>query len=449
MFRDREYLSGLFSLALPMTLQYFVSASLNMLGGLMIGQLGEAALAAVGLANQVTFLLTLMLFGISSGTAVFTAQLWGAQDVSNIRRVLGLSLALAVTGALGFGTAAVLFPGAVLSLYSRDPAVVALGSSYLRIMGLSYLGMAITYSFASVLRCTGNVRLPLVVSLCALSLNTVISYLLIFGHLGLPALGINGAAIGTVLARLLECGLLVWLAYRFGTAAAGSARELFSGDRPFARTVLGRAFPVILGEMLWSVGITLYNAIYARIGTEAIAAVNIVVTIENVAFVAFLGVADATAILVGNQIGAGRLRTAERYAGWSLALVTAGAIGMGGLIAVGAGQLLALYKVSPLVTAYAQRLFLVVAATLWFRVSNMVLIVGIMRSGGDTRFAFVLDVGTVWLVGVPLALLGAFVLHWPVYYVYLLIMVEEVVKWGIGLARYFSKKWINELAPTL
>jgi Na+-driven multidrug efflux pump len=122
---------------------------------------------------------------------------------------------------------------------------------------------------------------------------------------------------------------------------------------------------------------------------------------------------------------------------------------MGGLLAVGGKSILSLYKVSPTVVDYAGRIFLVVGATLWFRVSNMVLIVGIMRSGGDTRFAFALDVGTVWLVGVPLAFIGAFVLYWPVYYVYLLIMVEEIVKWVIGVARYFSKAWINDLVRTL
>jgi hypothetical protein len=257
MFRDREYSSGLASLALPITLQYLVSASLNLLGGLMIGQLGETAVAAVGLANQVTFLLTLMLFGISSGTAIFSAQLWGARDVANIRRVLGLSLTMAIAGATAFAAAAILFPSTVLSLYTHDPAVVALGSSYLRIMrGLPGYGSnsARIGSAQHRRRPHAPRRQP---DRPEFEHRPAMCH---FGHLGLPEWA-STVRVGALLARILECGLLVWLTYRRRHPAAAPA-EMPSYD--CARSygpVPGLAW--IAGEMPVA-GITIYNAVKAR-----------------------------------------------------------------------------------------------------------------------------------------------------------------------------------------
>ena len=448
-FRDREFLSRLFHIAIPVMLQNFLYASLNLVGVVMIGQLGEDAIAAAGLGNQIFMLLFFLLFGASTGAAAFSAQLWGKQDVPSIRRVLGLSLAVGLIGSSLFFILAVFFPQAALSVYTEDPAVIALGAGYLRILGLSFFFTAVSYSYASVLRSTGDVRTPLYVTIFSLSLNTLLSYGLIFGRLGLPELGVKGAALGATIARTVDCLLLLAIVYWKRLPAAAMPREMFSFDQVFARTVLGRALPVAFNEVFWSLGITTYNIIYARISTEAIAAINISSPIENLAFVVFIGISDACAILVGHRIGAGEDSKAFSYAGRSLFLGMSGAVLMGLVIAGGADTILSLYKVPAVVSQYAHNILLVIAMTLWLRVSNMTLFVGIFRSGGDTRFGFLLDSLSIWLVGVPLAYAGAFLFDLPVYFVFLMVMGEEFFKWIIAMFRFFSKKWINNLAEAI
>jgi Na+-driven multidrug efflux pump len=203
-YRDKEFFNRLFVIALPIILQYFISSSLNMVGTIMIGQLGDTAIAAVGLANQIFFLFALLMFGINSGSAIFTAQFWGKKDILNIRKVLGLSLALGLVGSAFFVGISVFFPQAIIGIYSKDPAVIAVGSQYLRIFGLSFGFTAITLCYSSVLRSTGDVRTPLLVSIAALSINTLLSYILIFGKFGMPALGVIGAAYAVLIARILE-----------------------------------------------------------------------------------------------------------------------------------------------------------------------------------------------------------------------------------------------------
>lgn len=448
MWRDKTYLMTLLRLALPIMAQNLISASLNVVGVVMIGQMNETAVAAVGLANQVYFLLSFVLFGIGSGAGIFTAQYWGNQDVPNIRKVLGICLGMGLTGSLVFMVGALVFPTTVMGIYTRDPAVIALGAEYLRIIGWSYLVTAATFAFAAVLRSTGNVRLPMIVSAVSLSLDTLLNYGLIFGHFGLPQMGVRGAALGTCLARIFECGVLVLMTYRGKYPAAASLRELLSASRGFVRKFLVTALPVAANETLWGLGVSVYNMIYAHISTDAIAAINISSTIENLSFVVFIGICNASAIMIGGRIGAGEEHKAFVYARRALFLAAGGAILVGVAIILGADLILSLYKVSEMVRQYAHNIMRVLASVLWIRVSNMTIVVGILRSGGDTRFSMFLDAGTVWLIGIPLALTGAFLLHLPVYWVYLMVMTEEVAKLMIGLRRFTSKKWINNLVRT-
>ena len=447
-FRDPEYYRALFRLALPIALQSLISSSLNFVSVIMIGQLGAVPIASVGLANQVWFLLNLMIFGIASGSAMFTAQLWGKKDVHNIRRVVGLTVKLGLAAALIFFIIARFFPESALRVYSSDPQVIATGSRYLRIMGWTFGFYALTAVFSMASRAVGNVRLPVVVSTSALILDVLIAYPLIFGvkFLGVPALGVEGVAIAGVIARVIECCALLFFIYknRSNPVAAGP-RYLLEFDWEFIKRVMKPVLPVIANEVLWSFGITTYNAIYGHIGTNAVAAINIISTIDQVAFVVFLGVGNATAILVGNLIGQGKTQKAFTYAGRSLVLQAAGALLVGMLVIAFAPLILQFYRVDPEVLLFARRLLIVMGLAMWVRASNHMIIIGILRSGGDTRFSLVLDGLVIWFVGVPITAAGAFLLHLPVYLVYALTLTEELTKVTIGLKRYFSKKWINDL----
>ena len=444
-YQDPEYFGNIRRIALPIIAQQAMFSLLNMLGVIFVGQKGDASVAAVGLAGQIAFLLNLVHFGIVSGAAMFTAQFWGKQDILNLRRVLGLCLILAISASLIFFALAQLFPSQILRIYSKDAEVIALGTNYIRTFSWTFLFFAITFSYALVMRSTGNVMTPTMVGVGALVISTVLSYSLIFGKFGLPELGIQGAAVAAVVARFLECITLLAIIYRTRSPVAASLRELLGFDRAFLGRVIKPMLPVILNELFWSLGITTYNIIYGRMGTQSYAAMNIVATIEQVAFVVFIGVSNATSVLVGNRIGAGKEDEAYIYAGRSLGIGIVGGLLLGLVLQLVKVPILSLYKVSPEVIENAGYIINVVTFFLWVRVNNMTTVVGILRAGGDTRFSLFLDGIIIWIVGVPMAYLAAFVLDLPVYLVYLFAMSEEATKWVLGIHRYLSRKWINNL----
>lgn len=445
LYRQPEYFRQLFALAAPIALQQFVFAALNMVGFVMIGQKGDAAVAAVGAAGQVGFLLAVVLFGLVSGAAMVAAQLWGKRDVAGIRKVLAVSLWLSLGTAGVFVFLSMTIPSRIIAFYSRDPQVLALGSAYLKISAGGFVFYAITSAYAFTLRSIGNVKVPVAIGIMALVLNVLLSYGMIFGRLGLPELGIIGAAWAILTARLLECLALVTYTYLSHAPVAASARELFSLDRAFFVQVIRPILPVVLTELLWSLGITTCNAIYGHIGTEALAAVNILANVDNVSFTLFAGIANATAVLVGNKIGAGEQREAYRYGARSIGLNASLGLLVGALVLGLRASILSLYQVSAAASAAAYHLLTILGLLLWLRMINMVVIVGILRGGGDVRFLLALDGCTIWITAVPLAALGGLVLHLPVYWVYLLTMAEEMTKCGLGLWRFLGRRWIHDL----
>lgn len=446
MFRDREYYSALVRIGLPIAIQNLIATSLNAVGVFLISQLGETSVAAVGLANQIFFLLNLMLFGIVSGSAIFTAQYWGSRDLAGIRRVVGLCLAMALLAGLLFTVIALFFPEAALGIFTDSQAVIALGTEYLHIIGFSYIVTAISFTYGVQLRSTGNVRLPMIISVIALGIGTALNYLLIFGGLGLPALGVRGAALGTAIARLLECVLMLGATYRFRLPTAFRLADLRGVSRPFLRRFMVTVLPVAANETIWAMGISIYNIIYARLGEDAFAAVSITLSLDQIAFVVFLGIGNASAILIGNRIGAGEEEKAYTYARRSLLLVIGLGLVAGVVLIALSGSLFNAYQISEVARGYAQGVLIVLSIAMWCRASNMLIVIGILRSGGDTRYALVIDIGSVWLVGIPMALLGAFVLNLPVFGVTAMIMADELAKFIGGVYRFLSRKWINNLA---
>ncbi len=444
-FRDKEFLRAALALAVPVAFQQLITAALNVIDVFMVGQLGEASIAALGLANQIFFLLILFLFGVTSGTAIFTAQYWGKGDLKNIRKVLGICLMVAVSAALLFTFAATLIPETLLGFYTEDPEVIRLGSEYLGIVGLSYVAMAISVSYISILRSITQVAMTVVVSVVSLALKTALGYVLIFGHFGLPALGVRGAAIGTAFGWTFECFALLALVYARKTPLAVNPLALFQFDRAFLVTVLRTAMPATMNEVIWSFGITLYTAVYARIGTDSIAAININATIEELMFVLFIGLGNACAVMVGNKIGEGKKETAFEYSRRFTILAVMFSM-LGGVTVFLARDFVAsAYDLSPAAAFNLRGIMLVYACSAWLRVFNFMLFIGALRAGGDTRYAMFTELFSIWIIGVPVALIGGFVLHLPVYYVYALVLLEEIAKAIIITRRYLSRKWIHDL----
>jgi putative MATE family efflux protein len=285
----------------------------------------------------------------------------------------------------------------------------------------------------------------MMISLLALSINTLLNYGLILGNFGLPALGVTGAAIATVISRSLETILLLFIVYKQKLPIAGRITGLLDYKILPIKKIFITILPVIATEVTWSLGIATYNVIYARIGTESIAAINIAATLDRLIFVVFLGLGMACSIMLGNRIGAGEIELAKEYGRNFLFIGALGAALFGLIMVFLANPLLSLYKISAATVEYTFRIMIAMALSLPLRSSNFMILIGILRSGGDTRFAFLADAGMVWAVGVPLALLGAYVLDLPVYWVYPLVLIQEIVSVSLGLYRFLSNKWIHRL----
>ncbi len=416
-----------------------------MVDTVMIGALGERDIAASGLANQLFFLFVLILFGINSGSGIFIAQYFGKKDIKNIHRVQGIGLITSCSIALIFTLGAVLFPKSILSAFSKDSMVVIQGSKYLRIVGLSYVINAISLSYAFALRSTRQAKIPMFISIIALLTNTILNYLLIFGKFGFPFLGIEGAAIATLIARIVEFLCILGYVYSTKNILAAPLKQLFDLSKEFIANFFKITIPVILNEGFWALGMTMYSMAYARISTEAIATVQISNTVQNIFMVMNMGISNACAVMIGNKIGEGKQHRAIEYSKkFSYIVPILGAV-MGLLLIIASPLILKAFSVRAETYSDAIKVLRIIGIIMPIKAFNALLVVGILRSGGDTKFSLFLETGTVWLVGVPLAFLGALLLKWPVYMVVSLVMLEEVVKVFIGIWRVKSKKWIRSV----
>lgn len=445
------FLPRLLTLALPIALQALMTALLNLVDTVMIGRLGEVEIAAVALGNQIFFLLMLFLFGVGSGGAVFAAQFWGKRDLTGVHRALGISLIVALCGAALFATVAIAAPAFLLGLFTKDSRVIAVGVPYLRIVASSYAFTAISVTFAFSLRSVGDSKLPMYATAISIVANVVGNYTLIFGAFGFPRLGVTGAAVSTAIARALEVTVILAIVYRRKGPIAAPLRELFAIDRDFARRFLSRSIPVVANEVLWSTGFVMYTLVFGRMGTEYLAAYNISDTVGRLMLVLFMGTAQASAVLIGNTIGEGRPDEAAQIGSSLLRLapIVSGAVGIVLFFAIAPAVPL-IFVVGDGTRLLVRRFLRLYAVLMVSKVVNMHVIVGILRGGGDTRYALTIDILPLWLVGVPAAIVTGLVLHLPAGVVYLSLIVEETVRMVLCARRVASGKWVNDVtAPPL
>ncbi|MCI8864474.1 MAG: MATE family efflux transporter [Lachnospiraceae bacterium] len=449
MLGDRVFLRKAVLIALPVALQGMLNTVVNLVDTMMIGQLGETAIAAVGLANKVFFVFTLLVFGVVSGSGVLAAQYWGNKDVKNIRKVTGLALLIAFIGALCFAIPSVLFPSAVMRIFTDSESAVLSGAAYLAVAALSYPFTAVTNTYVAMLRAVGQVKAPVMVSCMTILVNITLNYVLIFGHFGAPAMGVVGAAIATLAARVLECLVVLAITYGSRSPIAGRFRELFGYSSAFIRQFLATASPVIANEFMWGLGTTMYSLAYGRMGDNAVAAITIATTIQDIVVVLFQGLSAATAVILGNEMGAGKLKRAEKYAkNFFLLQFLVTVAGMAFCYAI-RGNVISLYSISPQVARDVNLCLIVFILYMPFKMFNYVNIVGVLRSGGDTKVCLFIDTSGVWAIGVPMAFWGGLYLKQAIYVVYAMVMAEEAYKAVIGYVRYRQKKWLRNLAVEL
>ena len=445
---EPSFLKTIFRTAFPIAMQFFLASAVNLIDVVMIGSLGDSAVAASGGANQIFFLLNLMLFGINSGASVFLSQFWGTRDLKNVRRTMGMMYLLGSVAVTLFTLGALLAPRFLVGFYVHEEPALSMGASYLRIVGISYPVTALSMILSMVCRCTGDVSIPTRASLLSIGINVVGNSLLIFGLCGFPALGLDGAAIATAIARTAECLFLVIIIYQKKLPGAAKVKELFAFDKSFVSKYIKTAWPVLLNEILWSTGISLYSVAYGLLGTEALAAVQISNTAIQLLFVFTRGLSNACGIFVGRTVGAGDREQALDY-GYRFAILLPVVGFCTGLILIAIHPLLlSLYQVSAETLAMAKALLILQALMGTVKADSMALVVGIFRAGGDTLFACLLDTGTVWLVGVPLAFLGVW-LGAPLWGVALLVACDDIAKVSIGFIHLFREKWVKNVTAQI
>ena len=437
----KGFYTSLFTIAIPISLQALLQNFVNMLDTVMIGRLGSVEIAAVGLGNQIFFILNMILFGITSGGGVFIAQFWGKKDLGGIRRSLGLMTLIAAFVALVFTVLGLFIPHQLIRIYSPDPEVVRVGGEYLRLACLSYIPTAISFSITLALRSTERVKLPLVCTSVSLLTNAGANYLLIF----LAGLGVKGAAIATVFSRLVELVILLSWTYSHGYEICGKLRELLGFDWSFVFKYLRIAFPVIVNETFWGLGTSVYNGIYAHAGTDSFTAYSITGTISQLTWVFCMGFGNGIGVLIGKLIGEKKLDQARAYAlrsMWFMPLVGA----VVGVLLLPLSMLLPfLFNVEPEIIKMATQILMILILLYPFNSFCMDWVVGVCRAGGDTVFSAVGELIVLWGIAIPLGYVAAFVLHLPAPMIFLFLSSESIVKSIVGAIRVLSGKWLHEV----
>lgn len=445
---DKKFLKTLWILALPIAIQNFIMSSLNLVDNVMIGSLGESSIAAVGLANQYFFIFILCLSGVNAGASVFMAQYWGKKEKQKIKSVLGLDLTIGLVTSLIFAIGAIVFPEAIMKILSTDREVIAFGVSYLRVAAISYLVTNVTMAYSSLLRSTEQPAIPMYASLIGVLVNGFLNWIFIFGNLGFKPMGVVGAAIATTIARFIEMFFILAMVYVRKNKMAATIKELFDFDKNFIKLYFRTSWSVIVNEIVWSLGMTAYSIAYARIGTNAVASMQIATTIGNMFMVVFIGIAVAASIMIGTQIGAGNEELAEDYAKKIGLFSPIIGILFGAFLWILAPALVLPFNIEVETAKSTIAVLRIMAIFSPIRIYNLVMIVGIFRGGGDTTYSMLVQAGTIWLYSVPISFIAVMIFKVPVTAVYFFISLEEFIKIFFEIKRLKSGKWIKNVVET-
>lgn len=446
--RDKAFINKTVAITLPIAIQGFLNTTINFVDTIMIGSLGESTIAGVGLANKVFFVFALLIFGVVSGSGILTAQYWGKRETTNIRRVLGLSLVISLIASLIFVIPSLINPRFVMRIFTTSEETIRIGAIYLVIVAISYPFTAVTNAYVSLLRGINEVKAPVIISTVSLIVNVILNYILIFGKFGFPELGVTGAALATLIARIVECVTLLFIVYKNKGPAAAHMKEMISYNKAFLNKYFTTVIPVIANEFMWGLGVTMYSLAYGRMGNSAVAAITITQTAEQIMLVVFMSISNATAVILGNEMGAGHLRDAEEHAKNLVFIQFILTLVVGTICYFVREPIISLFDVTPEVAEDIKRCFLVFIIYMPFKMLNAINIVGILRSGGDTKACLFLDTTGVWLIGIPMAFIGGLVLHLPIYTVYAMVLFEEIYKFILGAIRYKQKKWLRNIVAT-
>lgn len=447
---NKKFYKTLITLCIPIIIQNLLSNLINMVDTIMVGGLGEISVASIGIANQYFFLYNMALSGIIGGASLFIAQFYGKNDKLNIRKITGLSVISALMIGITFMIVALFSPKFIIYFFSKDLDVIKVATNYFSIIGFCYLIIAISNVFSMGSRSIRNPKLGMICSTISLFINIILNYVFIFGKLGMPALGASGAAIATVIARIIELFLLVSYIYfiKDDYELRFTFKDIKLINKDLLKAYISKTTPTFLNDTLWAFGTVLYAVAYSKAGTSAIAASQIASSTGNFFIVTAVCVAIGSSIMIGNELGADNIKKAIHYSKKFAILVTlVGAI-FGLLLIISIPGLIKLFSVSDQLMPDIKKIFVIMGILMALKTFNTFIIIGVLRSGGDTKYALFLEMGCMWIVSLPLTFFAAYK-GLPIYILVGLTYTEEVVKFIFGVPRAISKKWAQNLVKNI
>lgn len=442
---EKQFLLNMLAIAVPIALQNMISFGVAMMDSVMLGGLGDKAISAANLGGQPFSLLMSIGFGLSSGGSVLIAQYWGRGDVARIRTVMRLSMQIVFTASSLMTLVCLLFPQQVMGLYSNEAEIVAAAAQYLQLVALSYLPYSISNNYIMSLRAVEKVTVSAAIYGTSFFVNVFFNYVFIFGAFGAPALGVRGAAVGTILARCSELLLVTIYMYAKEDTIGFRFSDCFRLKNEMIQDYTRHSLPVLGNELLWGLGISVTAAIIGRIGSVFVTANSIAAVLNQLALVSVIGVGNAAAVITGKLIGEGRMQRAKRAAN----TILLGSVFVGmfncAMIFILRPIFLSFYRITPEAYEAAYTVMGVLALLHLSLAIDITCIIGILRGGGDTKMAFAFDCGALWLVSVPMGVLSGLVWGWPVPLVYVMLKLDSPIKTILSLIRLKSGAWIRNV----
>lgn len=441
---DKNFRKKLLALVLPITFQQLMLAVVSASDALMVGVIGQDLLSAVSLASQVTFVYNLFLAALTIGTSMFAAQYWGKGDKNAIERILGIVLRTSMLVSAVFFAGTMFTPELLMRIFTEDPVLTVYGTDYLRIVSVTYLMCGISQIYLCIMKNSGLAAKSMVISSTAAGLNIILNAVLIYGLFGAPRMEAAGAAAATALSRVAE---LAWvlLELRKKGRIKIRLRYILHPDQPMRKEFWHYTFPVLGNELVWGGGFTMYSVIMGHLGTDAVAANSIANIVKNLIASLAMGIGNGGAIIVGNELGAGKLERAKAYGGKLCRIAVISGICSGIFLLAVSPAVLIVSDLSPTAEEYLKWMLVMCSYYMIGKYVNGTTISGIFCAGGDSRFGFLCDTVTLWCFTVPAGFITAFVLKMPVLLVYFIINLDEIVKLPAVYRRYKKYRWLKDL----
>lgn len=444
--RDKSFFKAVCSLAIPVTLQSMLQSSFSIIDQIMIGQLGSVSVAGVGLAGKFSSIFSVVVSAIGAVAGIMISQYLGQKNSYEVRRSFSLNLLLSAVIAGAFTLVCALFPGEIMELYTKDMATNGEAAAYLFIIAGTFIPLAMATMLSTVFRCAEKPGFPLYASIVSAVLNTGLNYIFIFGKCGFAPMGAQGAALATVISQWANFLIMAWLLPRKTTVLKKEGENSLEKAELNWKQYLSMLLPILVCEVAWSLGENVYAAIYGHMGTDASAAMTLINPIQGLMIGGLCGLSQAAGVMIGKKLGNKEYETAYTDSKRLIFYGAAGSVILSAAVVLTSAFYVEIYQVEEQVKEMTRQILTAYALVAPFKVLNMILGGGIIRSGGRTKYVMFIDMAGTWGFGVPLGLLAAFVLKLPIAYVYFMLSLEECIRFGISLVVFRNRKWMNSLS---